>query len=454
MTERILCRSILAGLLVLIFLPACANFPISGPVETVSAPAEPPTTPPPDIEEVPPQTLPELPDQALLVAFVHEGNIQLWNSLTGETETVFNSGDVVGLTMSEDGAVIAFLRRATLELATNEFVEQSALWAMDVNGENPRELLSAEWLRQQLNIEERYSSNIPRMVWLPGTHRLLFSGWSYIVMAEGESHAIPDGLFLVDVDTSAATTLLPAGHQLVFEPSPDGKQIALITETSLSFIASDGTNMRKDVMTYDQVGMAGPHFPIGVWTRDSEAFVFTGSLVRDERMNIDFTIWRVPVDGSNPTKLHEILGSDPRSMTFSPDGVHAAVLIVSKEDPPTVAGWQVFTLGEGAGPLANSYEIEIGYRGVHWSPGGEAFTGMLEKLCPDASDDSDMCETWLHPGTIAAIRWIDETRVLFLTRDPSALYLANLDGKTVTVASWRTYGPDGFRGISVAKGEK
>src|SRR5574339_639557 len=191
----------------------------------------------------------------LAVAFVKDGNIQLWDESTGQTQTIVNTGDVIAVTMSDDGQVIDFLRRSVVQRTVDEWFEQSALWAVDRNGGNPRELVSAESLRQRLNAAERDSTNIPQMGWVPGTHRLLFSGWRYIVQAEGESHAIPEGLYLVDADARTDTILVPAGNNLRFVLSPDGGQVALMSPNSLGFINVDASNPRSDVLTYAEVGV-------------------------------------------------------------------------------------------------------------------------------------------------------------------------------------------------------
>ncbi len=52
--------------------------------------------------------------------------------------------------------------------------------------------------------------SFPQMDWLPGTHRLLYSSWTYLVQAEGKSHATPRGLYLVDADSRTDTVMLYA----------------------------------------------------------------------------------------------------------------------------------------------------------------------------------------------------------------------------------------------------
>jgi WD40 repeat protein len=382
-------------------------------------------------------------EPGLTVAFVKDGNIHLWNESTGQTQTVVNTGDVIAVTMSNDGQVIAFLRRSVVQIAGGEWIEQSALWAVDRDGGNPRELVSAESLRQRLTAGERDSTNIPQMEWVPGTHRLLFSGWKYIVMAEGESHAVPEGVYLVDADASTDVTLISSGNNLRFVPAPDGGQVALMSPDSLGFINMDGSNQRSEVLTYPSVGLAAPIFPAGVWTQDSRAFIITGSF-ENTSAGMNFTVWRVPVDGSAPESLAEILRSEPRSVTFAPDGKRVAFVQFTDAQPPEIAGWLIAPLSPEAGPLAIPTTIEFeSFANLHWSPAGDPFTRSIRKLCPDAAGDSDVCDDRIHlDGTLAALQWIDGNRILFLTRGPSVLFLGrmdftgNMDGTTIPIMAW------------------
>ncbi len=193
-----------------------------------------------------------------VVVFVKDGDILVWDEATGQSETIFDAGDVIDVTLSDDGQVIAFLRRSVIQKSELEWYEQSALGAMERKGDTPRELISAETLRALLAAEENESTNIPQMEWIPRTHRLLYNGWTYIVQAEGESHAVPQGLFQVDADTLTQLTLVPVGKDLRFSPSPDGGQVALLSPTGLSFIAADGSDLRQDVLTFPETGVQHP----------------------------------------------------------------------------------------------------------------------------------------------------------------------------------------------------
>ena len=397
-------------------------------------------------------------ESSLAVAFVKDGNIHVWDEPTGQIQTILNTGDVIAVTMSDDGQVIAFLRRSVVQLKEDEWFEQSALWAVDRNGGNPRELVSAESLRQRLNAAERESTNIPLMQWIPGTHRLLFSGWKYIVQAEGESHAVPEGLYLADADARTDTILVPAGNNLHFVSSPDGGQVALMSPNSLGFINVDGSNPRSNVLTYSSLQLPGPVFPTGVWTRDSQAFVIAASL-ENTSTDINDTIWRVPVDGSPPETLAQILRSVPGSTTFSPDGKYVAFVQFTDTQPSEIAGWLITPLAPEAGPLAIPAKIDFeGFANLHWSPTGDPFNKNLRKLCSDATSDSDVCDARIHfDGTLAALQWIDGNRVLFLTRNPSVLFLGkmdfsgNMDGTTIPIVAWPLEDWVGSQSFTMAK---
>ncbi len=422
-----------AMIAVVLFVSGCSNAGMLSPSPTPGSA----TTALPSAAAVPSN------ESSLAIAFVKDGNIQLWDESTGQIQTILNTGDVIAVTMSDDGQVIAGLRRSVVQLTGGEWFEQSALWAVDRNGGNPRELVSAESLRQRLNAAERDSTNIPQMQWIPGTHRLLFSGWKYIVQAEGESHAVPQGLYLADADARTDTTLVPAGNNLRFVPSPDGGQVALMSPNSLGFINVDGSNPRSNVLTYSSLQLPGPVFPTGVWTRDSQAFVIAASF-ENTSTGINFTVWRAPVDGSAPIGLAKILRSEPGSTTFSPDGKYLAFSQSTDTQPPEIAGWLTTPLTPEAGPLAIPTKIEFeGFANLHWSPTGDPFNKNLRKLCPTSTSDSEICDDRIHfDGILAALQWIDGNRVVFLTRNPSVLYLGkmdfsgNMDGTTIPIVAW------------------
>jgi hypothetical protein len=374
------------------------------------------------------------------VVFVKDGNLLVWDEATQQTRTIVNTGDVFAVTASDDGQVIAFTRGSWV--GALDGYEQFALWATDRDGDNLRELISAQDLRQRLKPSERDSSNFFQLSWVPQSHQLIFSGTQYIVQAEGLSHAIPRGVYLVDTNTGSVTVLADAEQNLRFLPSPDGQQIALMSPRDVGFVNADGSNQRPEVLTFTEVGFGGPLFPVGVWTGDSGAFVMTGSFESDPNFNFDFTIWRIPTDGSPPEALAAVTGSHPHSVTFSPDGKYASLLQTTDQQPSEITGWFIRPLIPEADALAlPDYGKKAFYANLHWSPAGDAYAvkdQALLQLCPNATQDSQVCGEPIHlgNGTITTLQWVDTSRFLFESIEPNALSLGNVDGTITPIVTW------------------
>jgi hypothetical protein len=430
-----------------IVLAACAPS-AQGPVPTTSAIA------PGDIPDFIPTVTAvptanpsaESPAGSLVVAFVKDGDIHLWEEATGQSRTVAKSGDVDRVTMSDDGQVIAFTRRAWAG-SELEGYEQFALWAANSDGTNPREVIPTEFLRQHLNLTERDSSNFYQLGWIPQTHQVIFSITKYIAQAEGMSHAIPHGAYIVNLDSGSVTVLAEATENLRLAPSPDGTQFALLSPMNLSFINSDGSNRRTDVLTYPEAGLTGPLFPTGVWTEDSRAFILTGSFEKDPNRDISFAFWRVPVDGSPAEALSAVMKSHPDSVTFSPEGRSASHFKTTDTQPSEIAGWYITPFSVEVGPLAIPYYgKEAFYANLHWSPAGQAYAIKdhdLSPLCPDAAQDTQICGEPVHLGIdssmITTLQWVDGDRFLVAGNEPNMLVLGKLDGTFVPVATWGDY---------------
>jgi glutamine cyclotransferase len=417
---------------VLLMLTACMpTVPTSIPSPTVASVARPSSTKFPT--QVPAASAGT--GQKAVVAYVGDGDILVWDEATGQRRTVFDSGDAILVRMSDDGQVIAFLRRFYFEADGFKRHEQSALWAVDLNGENPRELVSVEELRRLLNAAATDSTNLPQMEWIPGTHRLLYTAWTYFVVAEGESHATPAGLYLVDADTLTNSVLLPAdGNHLQFSPSPDGQHIALISTTGLGFINADGSDHQLNVFPYAHVGMAGQAFPVGVWTWDARAFLLATYLEKTPQTDPGLAIWRVPLVGAPERLTDPIIGSGPSYISFSPDGGYAAFF--RHMGGPSL--WSITPLAGEAGPLAIPKSSSLFWTNPHWSPAGAAYAfhkGSLVRLCPGAAQEVEVCSEVLALGDpLAEIVWLDEGRFFFVTRDPYDLYFAKIDGTKIPIA--------------------
>lgn len=372
------------------------------------------------------------------VALVKDGHVLLWDEATKQLQTIVSSGDVQAVWLSPDGQMVAYTRRAVVEKSdtSNNWFEQSSVWLVDINSTNPTELVSAAQLRQLLNIDNLESTAVEQLFWLPEGNGIAFNGISYWVQGEGASHALPQGLFTADTQTLAIQVLIDADSPINFLPSADGRQIALMSTTGLSFINSDGSYLRSDVLIYPEAGVPTPIFPKGIWTTDGTAFYLAAPTDSDSPFEMNFNIWQVPSDGTSAEVIATgINDSHPRSFSFSPDGRLAAFIQGSGE-------WHINPLSSEIQPLHLSYKIdEIFWENLHWSPANIAYSihkDTLQPLCRQAALDSDICGEPIKPGGIIhAFQWLDNDRFLLMTREPYALYLAHLDGTTIPIVAWK-----------------
>ena len=407
---------------------ACAPVPaVDSPVPSMTAATIAATLSPepsPQATEAP--ATPTVED-TLIVAFVENGDIKLWREATNQTETIFDDGGVSRVVLSDDAQLIAFTRH----WFDFDQCEQSALWIVNRNGENAREIVSPAELGATLgDMDCEYPSAVfAQIEWLPRTHRLVYS-----VISDGE-HASPQGLYLADADTLSIAELIPADYSLRFVSSPDGSQIALISATSLGFINADG--WRQDVLAYPKKGVPIARIPNGVWTQDGRAFLIAAPIESESMFALNYTIMRVPLYGSAAQQLATITNTNLDSVAFSPDGQQAAFAQDS--------GWFITPLPVEVGPVAIPRRIILdSYANLHWSPEGAAYlfpdksNGALFQLCPNATQGSQVCGEPLtqENGFIDVIQWIDGDRFLYLTREPHRLSLGRLDGTTIPIVTW------------------
>ncbi|HET9590339.1 MAG TPA: hypothetical protein VFO91_16245, partial [Anaerolineales bacterium] len=118
----------------LLSLAACTPRPATPPSATDSVPL---LDPEPTQENAAAPGTPAV-EETLLVAFARDGDLQLWDSASNQSRTLVKAGDITTVRMSDDGQVIAFLRRS-LRLEP-ELMEYVSLWVVNHDGTNPREL--------------------------------------------------------------------------------------------------------------------------------------------------------------------------------------------------------------------------------------------------------------------------------------------------------------------------
>jgi hypothetical protein len=381
-----------------------------------------------------------------VVVFVEDGDIVVWDEATGQRQAIIDSGDVIRVELSDDGELVAFLRRSYFAAGGFDQNQKSALWVVGRDGSNPRELVSAEQLRGLVGAAEADSTNFPRLDWVPNTHRLLYSGNTYDAHGEGEgAHTPLKGVYQIDVDTLAGAELVPAEGSAHFISSPDGQLVALVNTTSLRFIEVDSGRQRLELPAEPVVGETGWFTNSGVWTQDSAAFVIN-ALVEPTNVISKYSLWRIPLDGSPAAPLIDF-AAGTGSVVFAPDGAAGAVLGAAGATGPMT--WFILPLPEGLGPVAVPLD-SLDYSELTWSPASSPYVvealsfdaegGMhgrenLLPLCPNAVQAIEVCGPAIPLGEqIEWLEWVDRSTFLYVTYEPRRLFLGSLDGSATVIA--------------------
>lgn len=403
--------------------------PFTPPVPTVTATAE--------IKFIP------LTTNFISIVFVEEGHIKVWQEETNDSQIIFDSGDVVGVSLSHDGQVIAFLRYWPLhwphEADNPTSPIQYALWAINRDGTNPRELVSAELLRQADQADNQFAHMISEIAWLPNTHTIAYSTFAFPTIVGASYGGTLGDLQLVDIDTTVRTTIVPPGQDGRFIFSPNGQQIAIITADSLSFVNTDGSNWRQDILSFTR--LTYPHeayYPDGRWVSDT-TFVMAAAIDEYTYNDTDgkFATWRVSADSSLVEEV-AIINGRPDTVVFAPDGSQMSFVGSSNYRKTTLAA------------IDNSWSIVLDRDDkVTWTSNGQPFyipagESALTPICPDTAletrDDCGDPFSLVAGLQAASAHWINDTHFLFVTdKYPQALYLGSLDGNHVHIGTLTAY---------------
>jgi len=384
----------------------------------------------------PPTPTPKPAAPPLGVILIQDGDVKFWREERQQTELIWAIGDAHAIWSSPDGETAVVLR-SQVDFETDPMFgcKYSSLWVIDLDGPNPRELVPFDALRDYLDEQPcpYLRILIYQLMWLPKTNQVIFS------LIRDDSHLPPEGIFLVDLETGASQILAPAASHSRFVPSPNGRQLALISHTGLSFVTVDGRDWREDVITYPSFGVPTPILPTGLWTEASDAFLLVTAEENESPFIFNVAIWRVPLDEGEIQRVAYLTNACPQSVTFAPDGQLIAYG-VDPGGPYPIQEWSVAPLSPGLGALAIPRQIQYPAN-LHWSPAGKAFhfpngfRNIFSRICVGDHDPAEECDAALDLGDdrISYLQWLDDGRFLFLTWS-RALYLGSfLDGDVTPV---------------------
>ena len=385
-----------------------------------------------------PQTVPPL-EQPLEVRFLSDGNIWIWEEGISARQ-ISDTSDALRFTFSPDGEVIAF-ERLVGDYPWGQF--KIELWAIDREGNNLRQLVSAEQFDQFLpGREEAWVANVPTDYrWFASKHELTFGVYPYI-NAVGAGQAA-EGYWIVDTDTLELKKW--ADPQVIdfYGPkeisSPDGKLIARVDRESISLLSAGGSVMRKDALTYQPNNNAeGPGWgaPKVVWSSDSLTLKV---LVWDEdAFGESFSTWEIPANGSPIRKLHTFSGIEFYSF-IAPNQEYIAYL--KRVKPMSNEHELHLAKFDGSADVIYATGYQLFFQG--WAPDSFHFAydlfathrPQLGSLCGDPVPLVGKNDT---PAT--QITWVDGDRFLFAVGEagnPRELRLGQVGSESLLLGPFK-----------------
>ena len=414
---------------------ACGSLPIASPTLDVNdvvatqlaatltalAPGAPQqATSAPDLATAPPSlasTLPPLP-RLLRVAYVKDNNAWIWTEGIGGMPLTA-SGGIQDVRISDDGQVVVYVRESV--------PFRPEIRAINSDGSGERILVSsADFLATYSGSPGDAPSGIGvfQMGWRPGSHVLYYNTQP---LFEGPGLMGYDDLRMVNADTLDRVTLFNPGDGGMFYFSPNGAQLAILTPTSISLADADGSNLRRNVLTFASVITYSEYlyYPHPVWAADSSALRVAIPPADPMLTPLNPTgLWYIPIDGSPAVFSGNILALPFAwpDTAISPDlsrvgyampvGVPTDNLRELHLANADSSGDTVYIGGESAeftGWLPNSAQFVFVVRGSGVTRG--THVGSVGGGYTTLSTD---------PFLMHAITWVDSTHFLYLWNNSGA----------------------------------
>jgi len=355
----------------------------------------------------------------LEVQFLTDGNVWIWEEVVGVPQQITSTGDAREFTFSDDGQVVAFVRAVSSD--------EVELWAVDSDGSHLRRLLSAAQLESMAPNPQVPGVDIAMPGWVDQSHTLRVQ---VSPPREGIGQVVPYGEWSIDADSGAFSPYTPDEGPTPGLVSPDGKHIAIVTETSVSLMRADGSGRRDDVVTYPFIGQGDYAFiPPTVWAPDSQFLRAITPSSDPFASNAYFTTWIIPLDG--PAKALASFNGFPLDVRLSPNQVYVAFW---KATEP-LSNDRELRLARFDTSTQVLYETGILLEFLGWAPDSAHFVFWQHGMRPLLGHICGAPEPLLATTIGGWVTWIDRDRFLFSTgEEPSQeLRLGHIDGSSLLV---------------------
>ena len=347
------------------------------------------------------------PSSFLQIAYVLDGDIWYWEE-GGVPAQLTTSGDVVSVYLSDDAMVAAFIRQYDWN--------NQEIYAVNTDGTNVRSLVTLADFATMVIGRDMISAVPSQIAWAPSTHTLSFNTR---MTFEGPGLFLGDDIRQVDADTGVISVLMTPGTAGDFYYSPDGSQIAITDEDSISVVDADGTN-RLDLLTFPIVITYSEYnyYPPVSWSPDSS--YLRGAIPAADPLASPpdpTTIWHLPADGSPASTLTTVptVPFFQNAIRFSPDTTQIVYFTEVTPGAPPVLDLHLAN-ADGSGDVVY-VSGDLRFHG--WSTDGINFIYSNSGHTPRVGQLGDT-PTFL-PGIsfLGGVSWVDETRFLY-SNNPGA----------------------------------
>jgi hypothetical protein len=370
---------------------------------------------------------PSLPPPAvapgLQVAYASGGNIWLWSETTATSTQLTSSGTDSNPVLKSDGLLVAFLRAGEV-------------WVINSDGTEPRAVVNNPFLAGVFDPSEGVAG-VQWFSWDP-LYNTLYFGTKLI----GDPFTMPSyDLWATAIDgVTPPVQIEYPGNGGLITFSPDGQMFTIAQPEKIVLRDREGS-IYRDALTYDMVQTYSEwyYIPDVVWFSDSSEFrvVIPAHDPLGDPMEGTY-FWSVPVSGT-PVDMAGFIaapafGDRPR---ISPDGLNVAYMA------PNGTNTDLYIEGYYIGN-----ELYSTYPAGQWGVVGWALDSSRFIYWADNTRT-----LWIASlGTAAVhltdtlhsedIRWVDSTRILFLS--DGELRLGTAGGASTLIAA----GVDGGYDVS------
>jgi len=391
-----------------------------------------PTIESPQITPLPsatPVKTPALPDVLPDIAYLKNNQLWFWEA-GSPPKSLLPDQKISDLRMSEDGNKVIY-RLSSL----------GELWVVSSDGTNHQSLLTRSDM-VGLAVREEALYAMPLLFgFLPGTDQLAITTYDYI--GTGSNLNLNEDLHLIDIISGELKTILGPWQGGIYSFSPDGSLISLDTKGVISLMDPRGKGLRE-IFRYSEIPTEGHrywyYYPNIVWVPEQKAFMV---IIPPNNIYADTplpsVIWRVPLDGSGPTRVYEFKTSVPAYQSrprLDPTCTRVAYQIAVGNDTSLPRAVKLDNIDGSGSEIYGNGEIKL----FSWSPDGQYFVYSEDDQSylvrfGEKAQSLDKVLNHLFIESVETVTWIDNsTYLLQLETDQGhLLWIRSVDGRGLQV---------------------